>query len=54
MTVIGYPSRLSRTPATYRIAPQALGEDTDAVLDELGVDEATVARLRADGVIGGG
>ena len=50
--VIGYPSVLSRTPATYRIAPQRHGQDTDAVLMErLGLDAAEPARLRQAGVI---
>jgi crotonobetainyl-CoA:carnitine CoA-transferase CaiB-like acyl-CoA transferase len=53
VTVIGYPSQLSRTPATYRIAPQTLGEDTDAVLAQFGVDAATGARLRAEGITRG-
>jgi crotonobetainyl-CoA:carnitine CoA-transferase CaiB-like acyl-CoA transferase len=53
VTVIGYPGRLSRTPATYRIAPQTHGEDTDEVLAEFGVDEAARGRLRAQGVING-
>jgi crotonobetainyl-CoA:carnitine CoA-transferase CaiB-like acyl-CoA transferase len=51
--VIGYPSKLSRTPASYRIAPQTLGEDTDEILAGFGVDEAARARLRAQGVING-
>ena len=51
VTVIGYPSKLSRTPASYRIAPQTLGEDTDEILAGFGVDEAARARLRAQGVI---
>ena len=54
ITVIGYPGRLSRTPATYRIAPQTHGEDTDEVLAQFGVDEAARGRLRAQGVINGG
>jgi crotonobetainyl-CoA:carnitine CoA-transferase CaiB-like acyl-CoA transferase len=54
VTVIGYPGRLSRTPATYRIAPQTHGEDTEAVLAEFGVDDAALKRLRAEGVIDGG
>jgi crotonobetainyl-CoA:carnitine CoA-transferase CaiB-like acyl-CoA transferase len=54
VTVIGYPGRLSRTPATYRIAPQTHGEDTEAVLAEFGVDDAALQRLRAEGVIDGG
>lgn len=53
VTVIGYPGRLSRTPATYRVAPQTLGEATDAVLAELGVDEETGARLREKGITRG-
>jgi crotonobetainyl-CoA:carnitine CoA-transferase CaiB-like acyl-CoA transferase len=53
VTVIGYPSKLSRTPASYRIAPQTLGEDTDEILAGFGVDEAARARLRAQGVING-
>jgi crotonobetainyl-CoA:carnitine CoA-transferase CaiB-like acyl-CoA transferase len=51
--VIGYPSKLSRTPASYRIAPQTHGEDTDEILAGFGVDEAARARLRAQGVIDG-
>jgi crotonobetainyl-CoA:carnitine CoA-transferase CaiB-like acyl-CoA transferase len=51
VTVIGYPSKLSLTPASYRIAPQTHGEDTDEILAGFGVDEAARARLRAQGVI---
>jgi crotonobetainyl-CoA:carnitine CoA-transferase CaiB-like acyl-CoA transferase len=54
VTVIGYPSQLSRTPATYRIAPQTLGEATDDVLGRFGIDEATRDRLRQEGIINGG
>jgi crotonobetainyl-CoA:carnitine CoA-transferase CaiB-like acyl-CoA transferase len=32
------------------LAPEA-GADTDAVLAEIGYDEATIAGLRADGVV---
>jgi crotonobetainyl-CoA:carnitine CoA-transferase CaiB-like acyl-CoA transferase len=53
VTVIGYPSKLSLTPASYRIAPQTHGEDTDEILAEFGVNEAARARLRAQGVING-
>jgi crotonobetainyl-CoA:carnitine CoA-transferase CaiB-like acyl-CoA transferase len=53
VTVIGYPSKLSRTPASYRIAPQTHGEDTDEILAGFGVDKAARARLRAQGVIDG-
>ncbi len=51
VTVIGYPSQFSRTPATYRIAPQTHGQDTAQVLAQFGVDEAARARLKLEGVI---
>ena len=52
--VIGYPAQLSRSPATYRIAPQEHGQETAQVLAErLGTDAETFARLRASGVVGG-
>jgi len=50
VAVIGYPGRLSRTPATYRIAPQTHGEDTGDVLAQFGVDEAARERLKSEGV----
>ena len=50
--VISNPVRLSETPVDYRLAPPLLGEHTDAVLGErLGLDAATIADLRAKGVI---
>jgi crotonobetainyl-CoA:carnitine CoA-transferase CaiB-like acyl-CoA transferase len=53
VTVIGYPGQLSRTPASYRIAPQTHGEDTDEILAEFGVDDDARERLRTIGVING-
>jgi len=47
------PIKLSRTPATYRREPPELGADTRAVLDELGIDKETQARLLAAGVLKG-
>jgi crotonobetainyl-CoA:carnitine CoA-transferase CaiB-like acyl-CoA transferase len=50
--VVGYPSQLSRTPATYRVAPQRQGQDTAAVLQEqLGLDAAEIERLVAGGIV---
>ncbi|BBU31145.1 CoA transferase [Burkholderia sp. THE68] len=49
----GTPIKLSRTPATYRTPPPALGGDTRAVLDELGIDAATQQRLFDAGVLTG-
>jgi crotonobetainyl-CoA:carnitine CoA-transferase CaiB-like acyl-CoA transferase len=48
---VASPLRLSETPVEYRCAPPALGADTDAILADLGYDSATLARLRATGVI---
>ncbi|MGS0622533.1 CaiB/BaiF CoA transferase family protein [Ralstonia sp. VS2407] len=47
----GSPIKLSRTPATYRNAPPALGADTDAVLASLGIDADTRQRLFQAGVL---
>jgi crotonobetainyl-CoA:carnitine CoA-transferase CaiB-like acyl-CoA transferase len=41
--------RLSATPASIRHAGRALGQDTDAVLGELGFSPAEIDRHRADG-----
>ena len=43
--------RLSRTPGAIRWPGHAWGEDTDAVLDEVGEDEQRRAELRDGGVI---
>lgn len=50
---IGSPVKLSRTPASYRTAPPRLGQDTRAVLQGLGLDEPTIAKLLASGVVRG-
>ena len=42
---------LSRTPARVRTAPPLLGEDSDAILAELGYSADEIARLRRSGVI---
>ena len=48
---IGSPIKLSRTPATYRRQPPALGADTHAVLTALGIDAATQKKLIDSGVV---
>ena len=45
------PVWLSATPGGIRHRAPLLGEHTDAVLAELGYDDAAVARLRAEGVV---
>jgi crotonobetainyl-CoA:carnitine CoA-transferase CaiB-like acyl-CoA transferase len=49
--VPGNPIHFSDTPLAPRGAPPALGEHTDEVLEALGIDSATRARLRETGVI---
>jgi crotonobetainyl-CoA:carnitine CoA-transferase CaiB-like acyl-CoA transferase len=48
---IGLPFALSATPASIRLPPPTLGQDTDAILAELGYAEADVDALRARGVV---
>ncbi|EKV27348.1 L-carnitine dehydratase/bile acid-inducible protein F [Caenispirillum salinarum AK4] len=49
--LVASPMRFSGTPVDYDRAPPTLGQDTDAVLDALGVDEARRAGLREKGII---
>jgi crotonobetainyl-CoA:carnitine CoA-transferase CaiB-like acyl-CoA transferase len=50
--VIANPVRLSATPPSYRSAPPALGEHSDAVLTELcGLDTTEIKALRDRGVV---
>lgn len=45
--VVAYPVKFSRTQPTLRSLAPELGEHTDAVLHEIGMDDATIAALRA-------
>ena len=46
MRALGVPVKLSDTPGGVRTPPPVLGQHTDAVLQELGFDEAAIDRLR--------
>ena len=48
---VANPIRLSATPIDYRLAPPLLGQDTEAVLRELGRSDEAIAALRTAGVI---
>jgi len=49
--IVASPLKLSATPVQYRRAPPLLGQHTDEVLAELGLDAAAIAALRAQAVI---
>ena len=49
--VVGTPIAMSATPLEPTATAPALGEHTEAVLAELGVDAAAIARLREQGTI---
>ena len=51
MTVPGFVPKLSRTPGNHRRNAPALGQDTEAVLREVGVTPEQIDALRARGVI---
>ena len=48
---VASPLRLSATPPVLRHAPPALGQHTDEVLAEWGVDAQQIAALRERGVV---
>lgn len=48
---MGFPAKLSTTPARIRLAAPTLGEHTDTVLTDLGLDESRIAALRQAGVV---
>ena len=48
---VGVPFALSATPATIRTPPPLLGQDTDAILGEVGYTAAEIGRFRANGVV---
>ncbi len=53
LSVPGFVPKLSRTPAAHRLNAPALGADTDAVLEEIGLTAGQIAALRERGIIGG-
>ena len=52
MAVPGFVPKLSVTPGSHRRHAPTLGQDTDAVLREVGLSEEQIAQLRARGVVG--
>jgi formyl-CoA transferase len=52
ITVIGPAAHFSATPGAVDRPPPTLGEHTDAVLREAGLDAEAIARVRAAGALG--
>ncbi|MDT8991293.1 CaiB/BaiF CoA-transferase family protein [Curvibacter sp. APW13] len=51
IATVASPLRLADNPPVQRRAPPALGEHTDEVLAELGLDVYSIVRLRSQGVV---
>lgn len=51
--VAGFAPQLSKTPASYRLAPPHLGQQTDEILTNfLGLGAAELAAMKAAGIVG--
>jgi crotonobetainyl-CoA:carnitine CoA-transferase CaiB-like acyl-CoA transferase len=48
---VGFPIKLSRTPASVDRPAPALGEHTDHVLRSAGYGDDRIAKLKEDGVV---
>jgi len=52
LPTVASPMRFSATPVEYKLAPPLLGQHTEEILrDLLQLDDAAIAKLRADGTI---
>jgi len=52
LTVPGIVPKLSRTPGSHRRNAPTLGQDSDAVLREVGLTEAQIQVLKDKGIVG--
>ncbi|WP_349741678.1 CaiB/BaiF CoA transferase family protein [Roseateles cavernae] len=52
LRLVASPMRLSATPVSYRRPPPLLGQHSQDILAEAGLDEVRVAALRSAGVLG--
>lgn len=53
LTVPGVVPKLSRTPGQHRRNAPDLGQDTDAILKEIGLDAQQIEKLKASGIVAG-
>jgi formyl-CoA transferase len=54
LKVPGFIPKLSVTPGQHRRNAPDLGQDTDAILKEMGLSSEQIQKLRANGIVGGG
>ena len=54
VTIPGIVPKLSRTPGSHRRNAPAIGQDTDAVLREIGLSARQISELKRRGVVAGG
>ena len=54
LKVPGFVPKLSLTPGQHRRNAPDLGQDTDAILKEMGLSSDQIQKLRANGIVGGG
>ena len=54
VTIPGIVPKLSRTPGNHRRNAPAIGQDTDAVLREIGLSARQISELKRRGVVAGG
>jgi formyl-CoA transferase len=53
LTIPGVVPKLSVTPGQHRSNAPALGQDTDAILKEIGLSASQIEKLKASGIVGG-
>jgi formyl-CoA transferase len=53
LSVPGVVPKLSVTPGQHRRNAPELGQDTDAILQEIGLDAVQIQKLKASGIVGG-
>jgi len=51
MKMVGIPTKFSKTPGSVESAAPTLGQDTDAVLRELGISPERISHLRSTGAV---
>jgi formyl-CoA transferase/CoA:oxalate CoA-transferase len=49
--MVGFPTKLSRTPGTLRLPPPLLGQHTEEVLQNIGFSDEDITVMRKDGTI---